>query len=55
MGTEGNNQTAGASVEWLKAILETEQHRVISLADAQEIAYDLITFYELLAEGSDEY
>ncbi len=52
---EGTNQLfQPGSVEQLQAILETGQARSLSLDDVKEVAYDLITFFELLAEGSDE-
>lgn len=42
------------SVELLQTILETGQNRSLPLDDVREIAYDLVTFFELLAEGNDE-
>lgn len=55
MHDEGINQVAiDSSIELLQSILESEQQQSIHIDDVKEIAYDLISFYELLAEGSDE-
>jgi hypothetical protein len=40
-------------VERLRLILESEQNRKVSFAEASEIGSNLISFFETLAEGSD--
>ena len=42
-----------SSIERLQGILELEQKHAIPIDDIKEIAYDLISFYELLAEDSN--
>lgn len=55
MQDEGTNiEMTGSSIERLQLILETEQKHSLRINEVKEIAYDLISFFELLAEGSDE-
>ena len=55
MEQEGiNTEMTGSSIERLQLILETEQKHAFRINEVKEIAYDLINFFELLAEGSDE-
>lgn len=54
METEGIQQLAtDDSIKRLKLILESGQNRPLSLEEVRSIAYDLVSFFELLAEGSD--
>lgn len=41
-------------VKSLQFILEREQNRVVSYAEAKEIGEDLIVLFEILAEETDE-
>jgi len=41
-------------VKSLQFILEREQNRVVSYAEAEEIGEDLIGLFEILAEEADE-
>jgi hypothetical protein len=51
MHYEGNNQTnQNERVESLRLILENEQNRSITYAEAQDIADSLISFFEVLAQ-----
>lgn len=55
MPTEGNNQYANSDqVEALRAILEDQQCRPVSIEEAREVGESLITFYEVLAEDVDD-
>ncbi|HUD06815.1 MAG TPA: hypothetical protein VMR34_02915 [Candidatus Saccharimonadales bacterium] len=48
---EGKNKAPETDrVETLRLILENEQNRSISYAEAQEIADSLISFYEILGD-----
>lgn len=54
MQLEGINQPVrDLSIERLQFILATEQHPY-SISEVREIAFDLISFFELLAEDSGE-
>lgn len=54
MQVEGTNQPVrDLSIERLQFILATEQ-RPYSISEVREIAFDLISFFELLAEDSGE-
>ena len=55
MFLEGNNQESDHDrIEDLRLILEREQQRSISLAEAQEVGESLLAFFELLADDSYE-
>ena len=53
MNNEGINQSIGAEkIESLRLILEQVQGVSISYEDAEEVADNLLSFYELLASDS---
>jgi hypothetical protein len=54
MQVEDTNQPVrDLSIERLQFILATEQHP-LSISEVKEIAFDLIHFFELLAEDNGE-
>lgn len=51
MSDEGNTTAEYERVEALRLILEREQCRPVSYAEAAEIGDSLMRFFEVLAEG----
>ncbi len=55
METEGTNKLIqDTQIEHLQLILQESQNLVCSIEETQGIAYDLITFFEMLAEETNE-
>lgn len=55
METEGTNKLVqDTQIEHLQFILQESQNLECSIEETRGIAYDLITFFEVLAEGTDE-
>jgi hypothetical protein len=49
--SEGENTAEQNRVELLRLILEREQGRPVSVAEAAEVAEAMVSFYETLADG----
>lgn len=55
METEGTNKLVrDTQIEHLQFILQQGQNLEFSIEETRGIAYDLITFFEVLAEDTDE-
>lgn len=53
MSAEGSERTSEGQVESLRLILETEQGRAVTFAEAHEVGESLLDFFEVLADGVD--
>lgn len=55
METEGTNKLVrDTQIEHLQFILQQGQNLEFSIEETRGIAYDLVTFFEVLAEDTDE-